>query len=143
MHKVLNVKSGEHDINLELRSNYTVICGDSATGKSFLYYKLQNADNTDNIVLIDYKTVKGNANYDIMVKAIKESKNKFIVIDQVDDIQDKNDEMMLAINTDKGNNSFILIGRNPAVTYNVSDLSSVIVSKDKITLEYEFEEPLM
>lgn len=143
MSKLLKLKSGEHNIILDLRSNYTVICGDSATGKSFLYQKLKDAENTEDLILFNYDSVKSKGNYNMAVEAIKNSHEKVFIIDQVDDIQDKDDNMMLAINLDAGTNTFILIGRNPAITYNVSDLAEINITDNNITLQYEFEEPIV
>lgn len=139
----LKVKSGEYNIDLELRSNYTIISGDSATGKSFLYKKLQNADQTEDFILINYESVKAKGNYNAMVEIVKRSYKKYIIIDQADAIQRRDDTLMLAINQDKGNNMFIIIGRHPEIAYNISDLSIINITDKKITLEYEFDEPII
>lgn len=142
-------KSGGYTIELYLRSKFTVIGGDSASGKTFLFNLLKNMDTTENandienIVLINYDFVKSKGNYNAMVDIIKGSQNKLFVIDQADAIQRKNDAMMLAINLDSGHNTFILIGRQPAITYNISDLCHLKIEKDKISLVYDFDEPII
>ena len=49
----IEVTSGKYEIDLHLRSNRTVISGDSGSGKTFLFKKLQKAKSTKNMVFID------------------------------------------------------------------------------------------
>lgn len=67
--------------------------------------------------------------------------NKVIIIDQVDDIQRIDDTIMYTINTDI-NNSFILIGRAPLITYNISNMAELHIENGKIIFEYMFDEPM-
>jgi hypothetical protein len=140
--KDINLKSGDYTIELNLRSDITIITGDTATGKTFLYNKIKDADNTEDIILINYDFVKTKGNYDAMVDCIKRSMNKLFVIDNADAIQRKDDTIMLAINNDL-NNTFIVIGRHPELIYNISDMAEVNISDNKITLNYIFDEPLI
>ena len=48
---------------------------------------------------------------------------------------------MLAINLDS-RNKFILIGRNPEIIYRFSDMCHVVIENNRITLDYDFEEPI-
>ncbi len=141
--KKLLVKSEEYEIELDLRSNITVITGDTATGKSFFYDKMRRVEDRDDIVCINYESIRPKANYDAMVNYIKQSEHKIFVIDHADDIQRKDDTLMYAINTDYGTNTFIVIGRRPKLIYNMSDIAEIDVSNNKIRLEYSFPEPLV
>lgn len=135
-------KSRGYEIELELRSPITVVNGDSATGKSFFYYLMSRVKGRDDIICINYESTRPKANYDALVKIVENSNNKMIIIDQADDIQRENDSLMYAINTDKGNNTFIVIGRSPKLIYNVSDIAEIKIGNNKIKLEYSFPEPL-
>lgn len=141
--KKITIKSSEYDIELNLRSNITVITGDTATGKSFFYDKMHRVEDRDDIICINYETIRPKANYNAMVNAIKQSKHKIFVIDHADDIQRRDDSLMYAINTDSGTNVFIIIGRNPKLVYNISDLAEISVKNNKINIEYLFPEPLV
>jgi hypothetical protein len=143
MSKSLSLKSDEYEIELNLRDRITVISGDSATGKTFMYDLIQDADNTDDIVTLNYNSVKTKANYEIAVDSIKNSRNKIFIIDQADDIQRENDEIMYAINTEAADNTFIIMGRKPKLVYNVSDIAEVNIQNNKVTLNYLFPEPLI
>ena len=63
MGQTLACKSRGFNIQLQLRSSKTIICGDSATGKTFLFGLLMNAAmDMDNIYFINYDSVKSKAN---------------------------------------------------------------------------------
>lgn len=141
--KELLIKSGEYEINLNLRSNMTIINGETATGKSFFYDKMRRVEDRDDIICINYENVRPKANYDAMVNTIKQSKDKIFVIDQADDIQRKDASLMYAINMDSGTNTFIVIGRKPKLIYNMSDIAEMDISNNKIKLKYSFDEPLV
>lgn len=141
--KKLLIKSEEYEIELDLRSNITVITGDTATGKSFFYDKMCRVEDRDDIICINYVSIRPKANYDAMVNLIKQSEQKIFVIDHADDIQRKDDTLMYAINTDYGTNTFIVIGRRPKLIYNMSDIAEIDISNNKIRLEYSFPEPLV
>lgn len=104
---------------------------------------MHRVEDRDDIVCINYETIRPKANYDAMVNVIKQSEHKIFVIDHADDIQRKDDTLMYAINTDSGTNTFIVIGRNPKLIYNISDLAEIDISNNKIRLEYLFPEPLV
>lgn len=139
----IKLKSDGFDIELNLRSHTTVLLGDSATGKSFFYDLMTRVDGRDDIMCINYETVRPKANYEAILNAVKNSKHKLIIIDQADDIQRKDDSLMYAINTDYNNNKYIIIGRNPKVLSNISDMAEISIKDNKITLQYMFPEPLI
>lgn len=141
--KTIAIKSEEYDIELLLRSNITVIMGNTATGKSFFYELMNRQSDRDDIICINYDSIRSTANYAAMVSVIEKSKEKIFVIDQADDIQRKDEAIMYAINTDNGANNFIVIGRNPKLTYNISDLAEISIRGNKISLSYLFPQPLM
>lgn len=141
MSHTLSFKALEFDIDLSLRGDITILTGDTASGKSFLYYLLTRS-NADNIMCINYESVILKSNYKAILNEIKSSTNKIIVIDQADDIQQLDDSIMYAINTDTSNNKFIVIGRAAKVGYNISNIAEVKVENQKVKLEYIAPEPL-
>lgn len=137
----IRTKSEDYEIDLKLRGSRTVISGDSGSGKSFLFEVLRKAKSTKNMLFIDYAYAQSEGNYDAMVSFIENSTDKIFVMDQADAIQRIKDDMMLAINLDS-RNKFIIIGRHPEIIYNISDICHVVVEDNRITLEYDFEEPM-
>ena len=126
----------DYEINLNLRSKVTILCGDTATGKSFLYDLLNRIKSRDDILCINYDIMRKRNMCGIVINALKNTKNSIVVIDRI------NMELPYIINRDGGNNTFIIIGRSPKVTYTVSDLAKVVVKDNKIELEYMFPESL-
>lgn len=137
----IKATSGKYEIDLHLRGSRTVISGDSGSGKSFLFDRLHKTKPTSDMILIDYNYMCFEGNYKSMVKLIKQSIDTIFVIDQADAIQRISTDIMLAINLDS-KNKFILIGRNPEIIYNISDMCHVVIENNRITLEYDFEEPM-
>lgn len=137
----LKCKSGEFEIDLELRGRCTIICGDSATGKTFLYDTLKDTENLNDVYLINYNAVKNIENYKAATEYIKTHSGKIIVIDQADDIQSLNDDIMYTINQNN-DNKFIIIGRAPALIYNYSDVAELEIKDNKFKLNYLCPEPI-
>lgn len=138
----LRCKSNEYEIDLALRNRCTIICGDSATGKTFLFQILKNIENLKGVYTVNYSSVKSYENYYATVDYIKRSAGKIIIIDQADDVQTLyNDELMYAINIDS-QNTFIIIGRAPKLVYNYSDVAEISIENNRITLRYLMPEPL-
>lgn len=139
----LNCKSDKFEIEINPRSCHTVICGNSGSGATFLFKTLKSIKTLKDVYFIDYESVKDLENYKLAVEYIRSHSNQFIIINNADDIQRISDEIMYAINTDKGANKFVVIGRNPKLIYNISDLAEVSIKDNKISLSYLFPEPLI
>lgn len=141
--KIVNTIVNDKTINLELRDSITVICGDSATGKTYLYETLRDAENTENMYFINYNSVKTSENYQSAIDYLKTKNNKLIIIDQADDVQELyNGEIMEEISINTNNHYFIIIGRQPNLSYFYSDMANIVVKDNTIYLEYIAEEPL-
>lgn len=138
----LKCKYAEFNIDLELRSRCTIICGNTATGKTYLFDTLRNIENLENTYFINYNSVKNIENYNAAVDYIKRSSNKIIIIDQADDIQEINDEIMYEINMDN-DNTYIIIGRAPELNYSYSDVAELIIEDNEFRLEYLLPEPII
>lgn len=141
---MLNIKTKTDNFNIDinLRSKYTILVGDTATGKSLLFKEMRNTTDRDDIACINYESTIPKVNYDAMINLIKQSKQKIFIIDQVDDIQRENDEIIRVISRDT-KNTFILIGRGINLCYDISDIAEVSVVKDKITIDYIAPEPIV
>lgn len=141
--KTVTAVVNDKNINLKLRDSITVICGDSATGKTYLYETLRDAENTENMYFINYNSVKTSENYQSAIDFLRNKSNKLIIVDQADDVQDLyNGEIMEEININTNNHYFIIIGRQPNLSYFYSDMANVVVKDNTISLEYIADEPL-
>lgn len=138
----LRCKNNEFEIDLSLRGKCTIICGDSATGKTFVYELLQDTEDLKDVYFINFNSVKGTENFNAAVDYIKTHRDKIIVIDQADDVQDVSDEIMYAINTDYNRNTYIVIGRAPKLVYRMQDVAELRMQDNKFTLNYLCPEPI-
>lgn len=93
--------------NLVIRENKTVICGESATGKTLLCNTIKELENSskeydiDNIIILD----KDNKN------ELSNFKHKLIIIDRADLVLDRKD--IRIINQDTDINKYLLMSRKP------------------------------
>lgn len=91
--------------NLYFGSRITLVRGDSATGKTYLYQMLEDLRLTE-----EYRAIKlFNYKSDDFHSELKECRNKFIVIDNADTILDDGDRKF--INFEKSN-QYMLFLRN-------------------------------
>lgn len=141
--RMLNMVVDDKKINLELRDSITVICGDSATGKTYLYETLRDAENTENMYFLNYNSIKTYENYLSAIDFLRNKRNKLIILDQADDVQNLyNGEIMEEININTNNHYFIIIGRQPNLSYFYSDIATVVIKDNTISLEYIANKPL-
>lgn len=133
----IKAKSKDYEIDLQLRSDRTVIIGDSGSGKTFLFELIQRLKTNKKIAFINYHNVRSETNYELMISNIKNSEGIVFFIDQFDNIQRENNKICKAIDADRSN-SFIIIGRHPEINYDVLDVCHVVIENHKITLEYDF-----
>ena len=135
----LSIESEGYEIDLNLRSQITIICGDAEAGSSF--YELMSREATrEDILCINYSLVRSKANYNMVLKTIESSKQKIIIINQADSIQKLNNAIVHAINADIGINTYIVIGKAPNLDYKSSDLATINIHDNKITLDYLFSD---
>lgn len=120
---------------LSFTSRITLVRGDSATGKTYLYQMLEDLRQLDNynaIKLFNYKS-------DDFHNGLAVCRNKFIVIDNADTILDEEDKRF--INFEKSN-QYLLFLRN-CDGLNVSADSFTILKEENylITLQKELVRP--
>ena len=131
IYKSIIFKAAPFSYDLEFDDRITLVGGDSGTGKTVLYEMLEDVRLTD-----EYKAIKlFNYKSDNFLKAIKQCRNSFIVIDNADNLI--NDDVRRFINFEVSN-QYMLFLRN-CDGLNVSDKSFKVLKFDnnRITLEEE------
>lgn len=117
--------------SLEFLSRITLVRGDSATGKTYLYQILEDVkllDQYKDMKLFNYKT-------DGFHEELRQCKNKFIVIDNADILLDEEDRRF--INFEKSN-QYMLFLRNCDGLNLTADSFTVLDDEDyHITLRRE------
>ncbi|SFR70562.1 hypothetical protein [[Clostridium] aminophilum] len=103
----IQTKHTSYDVDFELVQNITFIAGDSGVGKTAVFSFLQELAAEDKRIKC-FNFLDQNKGYK---QAIKNSKNKLVVIDNADLLL--NDEFRLFISKDM-NNQYIIFGRNPS-----------------------------
>lgn len=102
------------DSNINIRlffKNYKVQLKDnSSTGKTFLFNLLTEAKKIDEILLQDVILIS-EQNMDNLEHTIKNSKDKIIIIDDIDTIFVKEPSIISTIRNDIFDNFYLLIGR--------------------------------
>ena len=131
IYKNIAFKADPFSYDLVFEDRITLVGGDSATGKTVLYEMLEDLRLTDEykaIKLFNYKT-------DNLLEAMKQCKDKFIVMDNADILID--DDVRKFINFEFSN-QYMLFLRN-CDGLNVSDKSFKVMklAQNRITLEEE------
>lgn len=131
IYKLIKFKAQPFSYYLEFASRITLVRGDSATGKTYLYHMLEDLKLTD-----EYREMKlFNYKSDDFHQELKRCRKKFIVIDNADTILDDEDRSF--INFEKSN-QYLLFLRN-CDGLNLSAESFMLLrEKDyEVTLESE------
>lgn len=121
-------------VNLQLKQKMTVLNGDSATGKSYLYNILEQyamEEKRKDIVCIDIDNFDPDKPENTIEK-IRQVEDGIIAIDQADDIL-INKRLRDYIMSDK-KNYYIIMGRKYYRQY--SELAKPKISKDRIEIRY-------
>ena len=105
IYNVIEFKASPFSYRLEFESRITLVRGDSATGKTYLYQVMEDLKMTEeysSMKLFNYKSEEFHSE-------LKKCRNKFIVVDNADIILD--DEDRAFINFEKSN-QYLLFLRN-------------------------------
>ncbi len=116
---------------LEFTERITLVRGDSATGKTYLYQLLEDLKLTKEysaIQLFNYKT-------EDFHEKLKRCKNKFIVIDNADILLDEEDRRFINFGMD---NQYMLFLRN-CDGLNLTAGSFTILKEEEYTISLERE----
>ena len=134
-HIVLN-NNNFNIIDLELKERITILSGNSASEKTYIFnsikkYVKQNNDN--NIVCINSDSIHyANA----IIERLKTIKNGLIIIDQANEVL-KNKELTEFIRKDfESKNNYILIGRSLSLNTKYTELAEPDITENKISIKY-------
>lgn len=123
------------DVHIELKRNYTVLNGESGTGKSYIFeilsqYAIENPE--ENILCInDDKVVDKKPQF--LINLLKEYNDAIIFIDQADSIF-MNTKIRDYVGHDR-NNYYIISSRNFARQY--TEWARPVITKEKISIKYK------
>lgn len=120
------------DVDIKLRQKITVLGGNSATGKTYIFNIIKaysTEEEINNILCLNINDF-GAGN---MLQRIKEVSNGIILIDQADDTL-KDEEINKAILTD--DNYYILMGRNLLVNKRYSEKAAPKIENKKLSIRY-------
>lgn len=131
IYQIIEFNAAPFSYRLEFENRITLVRGDSATGKTYLYQMLEDLKMTDEfreIKLFNYKS-------DNFHSELKECRNKFVVIDNADIILDDQDRKFINF---ENSNQYLLFLRN-CDGLNLSAGSFMILDEDhyKVTLKRE------
>lgn len=138
----INVKTLEYEVDLRLRHEKTLVCGESSTGKSMLFNIIKNyetVNKTGRFICINADNII-NGDYTGIVSVLKKAQDNIILIDHGNHILDI-DEISEAVYKDVDrNNYYIIMGRSILIGNTMCDIAEPFVTENRIELEYLFEE---
>jgi hypothetical protein len=123
------------DVSIHLRTRRTILNGDSATGKSYIFNIIkQYAEevNRDDILCLDTNNVD-ERHIDLTIERIRRVKSGIVVIDRSDNILN-NPDLYDYIMSDY-DNYYIIIGRKYYENY--SELAMPLITSNKISIQYK------
>jgi hypothetical protein len=128
-------------VDLKLRSVKTVIDGDSATGKTYLYnmmslYSEENKDSKIVCINKDESLIRDTEILNLILDKITKMRDYVIVVDNADYIFSEHPELLKGVRRDT-KNCYIIFGRGCAGM--ISDLADIIVENNKIEIKYFIE----
>lgn len=118
------------DVNLEIYDRVTVITGDSGSGRTFLFNKLQTMEaikEQSKLFFINYKNRKD-------IEKLKSLHDKIIFIDNADIVLSDDDRRRIRQDT---KNIYILFGRNfDGLSTGVWNIAELISKNNKMYLNF-------
>lgn len=131
VYKTICFMAAPFSYNLTLDERITLVRGDSATGKTYLYQMLEDLKMTEKyhaIKLFNYKSDDFHHN-------LKQCRDKFIVIDNADLLLDNTDRQFINF---EASNQYLLFARN-CDGLNLSEKSFMLLKEEDyhVTLERE------
>lgn len=126
------------NVNIELKQNYTVLNGDSGTGKTYLYEIINqyaSENNRKDIICINLDNVNSE-NIEFVINKIKNSKNSIIFVDQADSLFMRAEELKDYISRDR-NNYYIIASKTFARLY--TEWAEPVITEDSVSIRYKIE----
>lgn len=131
IYETISFMAAPFSYNLVLNDRITLVRGDSATGKTYLYQMLEDLKMTkkyQTIKLFNYKTDDFHSN-------LKKCREKFIVIDNADLLLDNEDRQFINF---EASNQYLLFARN-CDGLNLSEKSFVLLKEEDYHVSLERE----
>ena len=131
IYKTIQFEAQPFSYCLQFADRITLVRGDSATGKTYLYQMLEDLKLTDEyreIKLFNYKS-------DDFHQELQKCRKKFIVVDNADTILDEDDRRFINFET---SNQYLLFLRNcDGLNLSAGSFMLLHEEEDKVTLKRE------
>lgn len=136
----ISLKSYGRNINLEFKARTTLLGGDSGIGKTLIYNLLDDLNDQDKFKKIYCINSKFVYKQDLpVINILKSKKDKFIVIDNAEEILGKQERQFICQNHI---NQYLILGRcKDFLGLGSKNIGTLIVTKGEMYIQYkEFEE---
>lgn len=140
--KQIKLQTLQYNVDITLKGWLTILCGESATGKSFIYNTINNykfINNTCDYVCIDVDNIK-NKEYMSVINLLKNTKDGIIIIDQANHILRVNEILEFIRKDYDSGNYYLLIGRTLPIGIDSYEFAEPIIENNIISIEYLFED---
>lgn len=125
---------GVLEFDLEFKSGLTVICGDSATGKTYFCSFLKEEDNSNkNMIFLDFTANPKVLDYVLS----KEINNTIIVIDNADIVL-KDSKYRTYVRKDTSNQYILMMRNFRGIVRGPQSVARMMKKGNKIVLNYTF-----
>lgn len=131
IYKTIEFEATPFSYNLEFGSRITLVRGDSATGKTYLYQMLEDLKMTNEynaIKLFNYKS-------DDFHSELQDCRNRFIVIDNADILLDEQDRRF--INFERSNQYLLFLRNCDGLNLSAESFTILVEKNYKVTLQRE------
>lgn len=133
IYKTIQFETAPFSYSLEFLDRITLVRGDSATGKTYLYQMLEDLKLTEryqDIRLFNYKS-------EDFHNSLKRCRGKFVVIDNADLLLNAEDRKFINFET---GNQYLLFARNcDGLNLSADSFTVLIEADDHVTLKKELE----
>lgn len=126
------LKYANLEIDLEFKSELTIICGDSAVGRTFIYNLLSEEPSKDKIIFINYLTPSDILEYIVLSGKIK---NRLIVIDNVDILLSE-ERVVNGIRNDNSNQYIVMMRKYDSLAKSQKNIARLIRRENRLVLYY-------
>lgn len=126
------LKYANLEIDLEFKSELTIICGDSAVGRTFIYNLLSEEPSKDKIIFINYLTPSDILEYIVLSGKIK---NRLIVIDNADILLSE-ERVVNGIRNDNSNQYIVMMRKYDSLAKSQKNIARLIRRENRLVLYY-------
>ena len=126
------LKYANLEIELEFKYELTIICGDSAVGRTFIYNLLSEEPSKDKIIFINYLTPSDILEYIVLSGKIK---NRLIVIDNADILLSE-ERVVNGIRNDNSNQYIVMVRKYDSLAKSQKNIARLIRRENRLVLYY-------